>query len=135
VCRTVLGQSPIVLPFQVFCRDNRKEVLGELDNVGGEEKIFALKIIKVYTKSIDECGGNEMQTAKLFQNGRSQAVRLPKEFRIPGNEVKIFKKGNQVILEPIATTWDPLFESLNEFPEDFMKDGRNQPGMQERESI
>jgi len=80
-------------------------------------------------------GGDEMQTAKLFQNGSSQAVRLPREFRIPGNEVKIFKKGNQVILEPIATTWDPLFESLNEFPEDFMKDGRNQPGMQKRESI
>jgi antitoxin VapB len=105
------------------------------DNARGEEKIVALKIINVYTKSIDEYGGDEMQTAKLFQNGSSQAVRLPKEFRIPGNEVKIFKKGNQVILEPIATTWDPLFESLNEFPDDFMKDGRNQPGMQERESI
>ena len=80
-------------------------------------------------------GGDKMETAKLFQNGSSQAVRLPKEFRIPGNAVKIFKKGNHVILEPIETTWDPLFESLSEFPEDFMKDGRNQPGMQERESF
>ena len=69
-----------------------------------------------------------METAKLFQNGSSQAVRLPKAFRISGNEVKIFKKGNQVILEPIEMTWDSLFESLSEFPEDFMKDGRNQPG-------
>ena len=76
-----------------------------------------------------------METAKLFHNGNSQAVRLPKKFRIPGNEVKIFKKGNQVILEPIETTWDPLFESLSEFPEDFMQDGRNQPGMQKRESF
>jgi antitoxin VapB len=76
-----------------------------------------------------------METAKLFQNGSSQAVRLPKEFRIPGNEVKIFKKGNHVILEPIEMTWDSLFESLSEFPEDFMKDGRNQPGMQKRESF
>ncbi len=74
-----------------------------------------------------------MTTAKLFQNGSSQAVRLPKEFRIPGNEVKIFKHGNQVILEPIEMTWDSLFESLNEFPEDFMQDGRNQPDMQKRE--
>jgi len=81
------------------------------------------------------CRGDKMDTAKLFQNGSSQAVRLPKEFRIPGNEVKIFKKGNHVILEPIVTTWDSLFESLNEFPEDFMKDGRNQPGMQKRESL
>jgi antitoxin VapB len=81
------------------------------------------------------CGGDKMETAKLFKNGSSQAVRLPKEFRIPGNEVKIFKKGNHVILEPIVTTWDTLFESLSEFPEDFMKDGRNQPGMQKRKSL
>ena len=74
-----------------------------------------------------------METAKLFQNGSSQAVILPKAFRIPGNEVKIFKHGNQVILEPIEMTWDSLFESLNEFPEDFMKDGLNQPDMQKRE--
>ena len=74
-----------------------------------------------------------MERAKLFQNGSSQAVRLPKEFRIAGNEVKIFKKGKQVILEPIVPTWDSLFESLREFPEDFMNEGRNQPGMQKRE--
>ena len=74
-----------------------------------------------------------METAKLFQNGSSQAVRLPKAFRLPGDEVKIFKQGNQVVLEPMENTWDALFESLNEFPEDFMKDGRNQPAMQERD--
>lgn len=76
-----------------------------------------------------------METAKLFQNGSSQAVRLPKSFRISGNEVKIFKKGKQVIIEPIEMTWDSLFESLSEFPEDFIKDGRNQPDMQKRESF
>jgi len=76
-----------------------------------------------------------MGTARLFQNGNSQAVRLPKEFRISGTEVKIYKRGNQVILEPIETTWDSLFESLREFPDDFLKDGRNQPAMQERESF
>lgn len=74
-----------------------------------------------------------METAKLFQNGSSQAVRLPKAFRFPGDEVKIFKQGNRVVLEPIETTWDALFEALNEFPEDFMKDGRNQLSIQERE--
>ncbi len=76
-----------------------------------------------------------METAKLFQNGSSQAVRLPKAFRIQGNEVKIYKNGNRVILEPIETTWDSLFESLSEFPEDFLKDGRCQPDMQKRESF
>ena len=76
-----------------------------------------------------------MQKAKLFKNGSSQAVRLPKAFRIPGNEVKISKHGNQIILEPIESTWDSLFESLGEFPEDFMEEGRKQPAMQKRESF
>ena len=76
-----------------------------------------------------------MQTAKLFKNGSSQAVRLPKAFRIPGNEVKIYKKGNQVILEPIETTWDSLFEALHEFPEDFMQEGRRQPDHQVRDDL
>lgn len=40
-------------------------------------------------------------TAKIFKNGRSQAVRLPKEFRLEGTEVKISKKGKQIILEPL----------------------------------
>ena len=79
--------------------------------------------------------GKLMETAKLFQNGNSQAVRLPKAFRIPGKEVKIFKKNNQIILEPIETTWDLLFDSLNEFADDFMKGGREQPGMQKRDSF
>jgi antitoxin VapB len=88
-------------------------------------------ILNIYTSR----RANKVKTAKLFRNGSSQAVRLPKAFRIPGNEVKIFKNGNQIILEPIEPTWDPLFDSLGEFPEDFMKEGRNQPAMQKRESL
>lgn len=44
----------------------------------------------------------EAQRAKLFANGRSQAVRLPKEFRMPGNEVSIRREGDRIILEPIG---------------------------------
>jgi antitoxin VapB len=76
-----------------------------------------------------------MEKAKLFQNGNSQAVRLPKDFRIPGNEVKIFKKGKQIIIEPLEMTWDVLFESLSDFPEDFLQEGRNQPAAQNREDF
>jgi len=65
--------------------------------------------------------------AKLFQNGRSQAVRLPKEFRFKGNEVKISKKGDKVILEPLERSrwpegfWDnfsldPDFETPEALP-------------------
>lgn len=42
-------------------------------------------------------------TAKLFMHGRSQAVRLPKEFRLPGSEVRVIRSGEKVILEPIET--------------------------------
>jgi len=76
-----------------------------------------------------------MNTAKLFQSGNSQAVRLPKEIRLPGSEVKMFRRGNQVILKPFETTGDPLFDSLNQFSEDFMKDGRNQPPVQTRDLL
>ena len=76
-----------------------------------------------------------MKKAKLFKNGNSQAVRLPKEFRLPGNEVKIYKEGDRLILEPIKMTWDVMFEALDEFPEDFMEGGRNQPEAQKRESF
>ncbi len=68
-----------------------------------------------------------MATAKLFQNGRSQAVRLPKEFRLQGKEVIISKQGNKIILEPIENSWEQWFASLEQFSDDFMANGREQP--------
>lgn len=55
-----------------------------------------------------------MTTAKLFKNGRSQAVRLPKEFRFEGTEVFIHKEGNAVILSPVENRqWSKdFFESI-----------------------
>ena len=74
-----------------------------------------------------------MQTAKLFQNGRSQAVRLPKEFQFSGEEVFIQKHGDAVILIPHEKAWEVFMEGLNGFSEDFMKDGRDQGEDQIRE--
>ncbi len=68
-----------------------------------------------------------MKTAKLFKNGQSQAVRLPKEFRMSGNEVYIKKQGEAIILLPKENSWAPLFSSLNHFTKDFRIE-RNQPG-------
>ncbi|MDE0334350.1 MAG: type II toxin-antitoxin system VapB family antitoxin [Defluviicoccus sp.] len=68
-------------------------------------------------------------TAKLFWNGRSQAVRLPKEFRMPGKEVRIRRQGAAVVLEPIADGWEWLDEIQGKFSEDFFAEGRNQPPM------
>ncbi len=58
--------------------------------------------------------------AKIFQNGRSQAVRIPKEFRFKGTEVRIIKKGNKVILEPMETDrWPDDFWSHFNVDDDF----------------
>ena len=75
-----------------------------------------------------------MKIAKLFQNGQSQAVRLPKEFRFEGEEVFIKKMGKVTILLPVNNPWGPLFDSINKFSADFM-DAREQPKQQERDDI
>ena len=75
-----------------------------------------------------------MQTAKLFQNGQSQAVRLPKQFRFEGDSVFIKKIGDTVVLIPKKNAWDQLFNSLHKFSNDFM-DNREQPEQQHREEI
>lgn len=75
-----------------------------------------------------------MKIAKLFQNGQSQAVRLPKEFRFEGEEVFIKKVGTVIILLPVKNPWKPLLESINKFSDDFM-DKREQPEQQKREDL
>ncbi|MEJ2697832.1 MAG: type II toxin-antitoxin system VapB family antitoxin [Candidatus Sulfobium sp.] len=75
-----------------------------------------------------------MKTAKLFQNGQSQAVRLPKEFRFEDDHVYVKKSGNVVILIPAKDSWETLFKSLDKFSPDFMSE-RKQPKTQKRESF
>ncbi len=70
------------------------------------------------------------KTAKLFANGRSQAVRLPAEFRMPGKEVRIKRVGKSVVLDPIAFDIDAWFAQLDKYKDvPFMEDGREQPPM------
>ena len=75
-----------------------------------------------------------MQTAKIFLNGRSQAVRLPKEFRFQGTDVFIKKIGNMVILLPKDDPWASLIGSLDQFSEDFME-SRHQQTQDDREPL
>ena len=78
--------------------------------------------------------------AKLFKNGRSQAVRLPKEFRFDGTEVRVRRVDGGVLLEPVENTRKP-WKSIEELYERFKKyggseifpEGREQPEMQERD--
>lgn len=61
-----------------------------------------------------------MKTAKLFKNGQSQAVRLPRKFRFEGDSVFIHHLGNCVVLVPKDNPWESMFEASNKFTPDFM---------------
>jgi len=75
-----------------------------------------------------------MQTARLFTNGRSQAVRLPKGCRFQGKDVYVRRLGNVVMLIPKDDPWASLAGSLEHFSPDFMSE-RLQPPLQKRRSL
>lgn len=75
-----------------------------------------------------------MKTAKLFPNGKSQAVRLPKEFHMEGDTVYVKKSGNAVVLIPLKGAWNNVFDAIDKFSPDFMN-ARMQPEIQNREDF
>jgi len=60
--------------------------------------------------------------AKIFMNGRSQAVRLPKEYRFDTDEVYITKQGDNIIISAKEPTWDEFFDSESAFSSDFLQE-------------
>lgn len=76
-----------------------------------------------------------METAKIFWSGRSQAVRLPKEFRFDVDEVRIRRRGQSVILEPIARNWDWLDAVIGSVDEDFAAAAGERPNEQARPEL
>ena len=76
-----------------------------------------------------------MMTAKAFKNGRSQAIRLPKECRFSSDEVVVNKIGDIVILLPKQNNWDSFMKPIDMFSDDFMADGRARDIVQEHEAI
>ena len=76
-----------------------------------------------------------MVRAKIFWSGRSQAVRLPKNFRFPGEEVRIRRHGSSVILEPMAADWAWLDSIVGKLDEDFVQAVEEQPEEQERPAL
>ena len=89
--------------------------------------------IVVYT--INERKVIIMMTAKVFENGRSQAIRLPKECRFTSDEVMVNKIGDIVILLPKENKWDSFMRAIDMFSDDFMVDGRATDMVQEREEL
>ena len=75
-----------------------------------------------------------MLTAKIFENGRSQTVRLPKECRFSSDEVLVNKIGDIVILLPKSSNWDSFAAAIDMFSDDFMDDKRD-ASLQEREIL
>jgi antitoxin VapB len=73
-----------------------------------------------------------MKVAKVFKNGNSQAVRIPKEFHICDDELVIKRVGHTILLFPKNDPWRSFKNSLQEFSDDYFADGRNQPDLQTR---
>ena len=76
-----------------------------------------------------------MTTARVFQSGNSQAVRLPKEFRFNAKDVEIFQRGDEIVLREKRYTPADALEIFAGFPADFMADGREDTKPQIRESL
>ena len=76
-----------------------------------------------------------MMTAKVFENGRSQAVRLPKEYRFNTDEVAVNRIGDVVLLMPKNSKWDSFMQAIDIFSDDYMQSGRSDSLQQEREEL
>jgi antitoxin VapB len=74
-------------------------------------------------------------TAKLFWSGRSQAVRLPKDFRFHGEEVRIRRHGSAVILEPVPQDWTWLDDLVGKLDEDVVRAVQERPAKQQRPAL
>lgn len=77
----------------------------------------------------------EKVLAKVFKSGNSQAVRLPKEFRLDVSEVEIFKRGDELVLRPKTNNLSQAFKLLIEMPEDFLSEGRQDNPPQDRDQF
>jgi antitoxin VapB len=79
---------------------------------------------------------SESGIAKIFKHGRSQAVRLPRAFRLPGDRVRVRRVEGGILLEPIVTDFNEVFRKIDRFADvPFMEDGRRQPPMPEPEDL
>ena len=96
---------------------------------------FFLTMVYITVYTINERKVIIMMTAKVFENGRSQAIRLPKECRFTSDEVMVNKIGDIVILLPKQNKWDSFMRAIDMFSDDFMVDGRATDMVQEREEL
>lgn len=82
--------------------------------------------------SVDNIYYNMIKEAKIFMNGQSQAVRLPKEFRFDSKTVYVNKIGNAVMIVPVDDPWQNMIDACSEFSDDVLTD-RDQGSFEERD--
>ncbi len=76
-----------------------------------------------------------LDTAKIFENGRSQAIRLPKKYRFTDDEVYIRRFGELIMLIPMSSAWQLFLDGLHSFTDDFMESGREEAIPSRREIL
>jgi antitoxin VapB len=76
-----------------------------------------------------------MRKTRVFRSGNSQAVRLPKDFRLEADEVQISRRGDEIVLRPLGKGLGQAYALLIELPPDFMAAGRRDEPPQRREPI
>jgi antitoxin VapB len=77
-----------------------------------------------------------MAIAKVFKSGNSQAIRLPKEFRLKVTQVELVRQGDDILIrQPKSVSLMDAFKALASMPDDFFAEGRVDPPPQEREGL
>ena len=127
-------------PFNMLVIDSWLAITNEIGKNKTENRPplsskFFLTMVYIVVYTINERKVIIMMTAKVFENGRSQAVRLPKECRFSAEEVMVNKIGDVVILIPKTSKWDSFIEAVDMFSDDFMSEGRATDQIQEREEL
>ena len=97
------------------------------------QNLNLIYIIAIYLSNIPT--GHTMETTKIFMSGRSQAVRLPKAYRLEGTEVFIKKVGNAIVLIPEAGPWETLLQGLEQFEPGFKLQREQPAAQQERDAL
>lgn len=76
-----------------------------------------------------------MAFARVFRSGNSQAVRLPKEFRLATDKVEIFRRGDEVVVREVPVNASAIFDAIASLPDDFMEEGRDDAQPQDRDEL
>ncbi len=97
--------------------------------------LLVFSVEDVYTRRLYVFVEPQVTYARVFQSGNSQAVRLPKEFRLACDHVEIFRRGRDIVLRERPTNAAAIFDALAELPADFMADGRDDALPQDREPL